>query len=87
MALKKIELPTKRFKFSDGQEVELRSPTLAQIQNAQKSNKDDIEQAKMLLVEMSDGELDQEFLNSLPAAEWVKLSECVSSFMSVSVKN
>lgn len=87
MALKKIELPKRTFTFSGGQEVELRAPTLAQLQNVQKSSKDEIEQAKMLLIEMSDGELDKEFLNALPIGEWSELSKNISSFLGIDIKN
>ena len=36
---------------------------------------------------MSDGELNKEFLNSLPISEWVELSKTISGFMGVDVKN
>ena len=69
MPLKKIELPKTEFTFSDGQTVELKAPTLDILQNAQKKAKDEIEQAKLMLIEMSDGEMDKEFLGSLPMSE------------------
>ena len=87
MPLKKIELPKTEFTFSDGQTVELKAPTLDILQNAQKKAKDEIEQAKLMLIEMSDGEMDKEFLNSLPMNEWSVLSKRVSSFMGIDVKN
>lgn len=87
MALKKIELPKTEFTFSDGQTVELKAPTLDILQNAQKKSKDEIEQAKLMLIEMSDGEMDKEFLNSLPMNEWSVLSKRVSAFMGIDVKN
>nr|DAO67324.1 MAG TPA: tail assembly chaperone protein [Caudoviricetes sp.] len=40
-----------------------------------------------MLIEMSDGEMDKEFLNSLPMNEWSALSKRVSSFMGIDVKN
>ncbi|QKG29208.1 hypothetical protein [Campylobacter sp. RM16187] len=88
MPLKKIELPKQTFIFSDGQTVELKAPTLAQIQNAEKRCKgDDIERAKLLLIDMSDGELDSEFLLSLPVGEWVELAKNISDFMGIEIKN
>nr|DAX78163.1 MAG TPA: tail assembly chaperone protein [Caudoviricetes sp.] len=87
MALKKIELPKTEFTFSDGQTVELKAPTLDILQNAQKKAKDEIEQAKLMLIEMSDGEMDKEFLGSLPMSEWSELSKAVSAFMGIDVKN
>ena len=84
MALKKIEIPRTEFVFSDGQTVELKAPTLALIQS---KTKDEIEQAKLMLIEMSDGEMDKEFLNSLPMNEWSELSKRVSAFMGINVKN
>ena len=56
MALRKIEIPKTEFTFSDGQTVELKAPTLALIQSVQNKTKDEIEQAKLMLIEMSDGE-------------------------------
>ncbi|WP_454991279.1 hypothetical protein [Campylobacter rectus] len=87
MALRKIEIPKTEFTFSDGQTVELKAPTLDILQNAQKKAKDEIEQAKLMLVEMSDGEMDKEFLGSLPMSEWSELSKAVSAFMGIDVKN
>ncbi|MBC2883202.1 MULTISPECIES: hypothetical protein [Campylobacter] len=87
MALRKIEIPKTEFTFSDGQTVELKAPTLDILQNAQKKAKDEIEQAKLMLIEMSDGEMDKEFLGSLPMSEWSELSKAVSAFMGIDVKN
>ena len=87
MALRKIEMPKTEFTFSDGQTVELKAPTLDILQNAQKKAKDEIEQAKLMLIEMSDGEMDKEFLGSLPMSEWSELSKAVSAFMGIDVKN
>ena len=87
MALKKIEIPKTEFTFSDGQTVEIKAPTLDILQNAQKKAKDEIEQAKLMLIEMSDGEMDKEFLGSLPMSEWSELSKAVSAFMGIDVKN
>nr|DAP45041.1 MAG TPA: tail assembly chaperone protein [Caudoviricetes sp.] len=87
MALRKIEIPKTEFTFSDGQTVELKAPTLDILQNAQKKAKDEIEQVKLMLIEMSDGEMDKEFLGSLPMSEWSELSKAVSAFMGIDVKN
>ena len=87
MALRKIEIPKTEFTFSDGQTVELKAPTLDILQNTQKKAKDEIEQAKLMLIEMSDGEMDKEFLESLPMSEWSELSKAVSAFMGIDVKN
>lgn len=87
MALRKIEIPRTEFVFGDGQTVELKAPTLALIQSIQNKTKDEIEQAKLMLIEMSDGEMDKEFLNSLPMNEWSVLSKRVSAFMGIDVKN
>ena len=87
MALRKIEIPRTEFVFGDGQTVELKAPTLDILQNAQKKAKDEIEQAKLMLIEMSDGEMDKEFLGSLPMSEWSELSKAVSAFMGIDVKN
>ncbi|AQW81273.1 hypothetical protein CPIN17260_0977 [Campylobacter pinnipediorum subsp. pinnipediorum] len=87
MGLKKIELPQKEYTFSDGQTVILKSPTLAQMQNIQKRTSDDIEQIKLMLIEMSDGELDKEFLGSLPINEWANLAKNISEFIGIDIKN
>lgn len=87
MALRKIEIPRTEFVFGDGQTVELKAPTLDILQNAQKKAKDEIEQAKLMLIEMSDGEMDKEFSGSLPMSEWSELSKAVSAFMGIDVKN
>ncbi|MGP1484907.1 MAG: hypothetical protein ACTTJC_02210 [Campylobacter sp.] len=88
MPLTKIALPQREFTFSDGQSVFLKSPTLLQIQNAQKQSRgDEVEQVKILLVEMSDGELNKDFLNSLPIGEWGELAKAVGDFMGIDVKN
>lgn len=87
MPLKKIELPKQTFTFSDGQTVELKAPTLAQMQNVQKQTKDEVKQAKLLLIEMSDGEMDKEFLGSLPISEWGNLAKNISEFMGIDIKN
>lgn len=88
MPLQKIELQKQEFTFSDGQSVYLNAPTLLQIQNAQKQSKnDEIEQAKILLMDMSEGELTREFLNSLPLSEWMELTKNISAFMGIDPKN
>ena len=48
---------------------------------------DEVEQAKSLLIDMSEGELDSAFLDSLPLGEWSRLSLEISEFMGVSEKN
>ncbi|MGP1580327.1 MAG: phage tail assembly protein [Wolinella sp.] len=88
MPLQKIEIPKQEFTFSDGQSIFLNAPTLLQLQNAQKQSKnDEIEQAKILLIDMSEGELTREFLNSLPISEWLRLSENIGAFMGIDPKN
>lgn len=63
--LKSFDKETKTFTFRDGQEVLLKEPTLLQIQSARAKAKDDeIALAKALLIDMSDGELNNEFLDS-----------------------
>lgn len=88
MPLAKIELRKKEFTFCDGQSVYLNEPTLGQIQNATKNAKgDEIEQAKILLIDMSLGELTKDFLNSCPQSEFIRLMEIINDFMSIEVKN
>ncbi|MSN96347.1 hypothetical protein F1B92_03935 [Campylobacter sp. FMV-PI01] len=84
--LKKIEPEFKEFIFSDGQSVVLKAPTLAQVQKAENS-KNDVEKLVSLLIDMSDGEMDKEFINSLPVAEIGKISEVVAQLTGFSEKN
>lgn len=84
--LKKIEPSHLTHKFTDGQAVELYAPTLAQIRKAEKE-KDDTAKIISLLIDMSRGEMDIDFINALPMAEMTKLSEKVSLLAGVSVKN
>ena len=57
------------------------------IFDEERTDKAVFEQAKLMLIEMSDGEMDKEFLNSLPMNEWSELSKRVSAFMGINVKN
>ncbi|TLD97680.1 phage tail assembly protein [Helicobacter jaachi] len=84
--LKTFEKSQKTFTFRDGQAVLLKEPTLLQLKSARAKN-DEVEQAKALLIDMSEGELTSEFLDSLPLGEWVRLSNEVSAFMGIDVKN
>ena len=81
--LQPFDKESKTFKFRDGQEVILKEPTLLQIQAAKAKAKDDIALAKALLIDMSEGELSEEFLNTLPAREFKRLSEEVNSFIGI----
>lgn len=81
--LQPFDKESKTFKFRDGQEVILKEPTLLQIQSARTKAKDDIALAKALLIDMSEGELSEEFLNALPAKEFKRLSEEVNSFIGI----
>ncbi|MCE3037524.1 phage tail assembly protein [Helicobacter sp. faydin-H20] len=84
--LKNFEKESMIFKFRDGQEVLLKEPTLLQLQ-ASNHKKDEISQVKHLLLDMSDGELTEEFLNHLPLSEWKRLAEVVAGFAGVDTKN
>lgn len=77
----------KTFKFRDGQEVVLREPTLLQIQKAKAKGSDDVAVSKELLIDISDGELTHEILNTMPLAEFTRLSKEVSEFMGVDEGN
>ncbi len=81
--LQPFDKESKTFTFRDGQEVILKEPTLLQIQAARAKAKDDIALAKALLIDMSEGELSEEFLNTLPAREFKRLSEEVNAFMGI----
>lgn len=84
--LEKIELQRTKFTFRNGESVYLNEPTLAMYQKANlKSN--ELEQAKSLLIDMSDGELSESFLNSLPVSEFTALAKCVSDFTLADEKN
>lgn len=81
--LQPFDKESKTFTFRDGQEVILKEPTLLQIQAARAKAKDDIALAKALLIDMSEGELNEEFLNTLPAREFKRLSEEVNAFIGI----
>ncbi len=81
--LQPFDKESKTFTFRDGQEVVLKEPTLLQIQSARSKAKDDIALAKALLIDMSEGELSEEFLNTLPAREFKRLSDEVNAFMGI----
>lgn len=81
--LQPFDKESKTFTFRDGQEVILKEPTLLQIQAARAKAKDDIALAKALLIDMSEGELSEEFLNTLPAREFKRLSEEVNAFIGI----
>ena len=49
--------------------------------------KDEIEQAKSLLIDMSMGEIDADFLESLPIAEFNRLAKVVTDFIGLDEKN
>ena len=81
--LQPFDKESKTFIFRDGQEVILKEPTLLQIQAARAKAKDDIALAKALLIDMSEGELSEEFLNTLPAREFKRLSDEVNAFIGI----
>ena len=81
--LQPFDKESKTFTFRDGQEVILKEPTLLQIQAARAKAKDDIALAKALLIDMSEGELSEEFLNTLPAREFKRLSDEVNAFIGI----
>ena len=86
--LKPFEKETTTFVFRDGQEVVLKEPTLLQIQSARGKAKDDeISLARALLIDMSEGELTNEFLDSLPAREFTRLSSKLSGFIGIDEKD
>ncbi len=78
---------TKTFVFRDNQQVILKEPTLLQIQSAKSKAKDDISLVKTLLIDMSNGELTSEFIDSLPIKEFKRLSECVAGFIGIDEKD
>ncbi|MDL0089955.1 hypothetical protein [Campylobacter gastrosuis] len=82
MALKKLERTKELYTFKDGQEVYLTAPSLGQIRNAQNA-KNETEQLIKLLVDMSNGEMDEAFINSLPLDEVARLSEVVTRLSGV----
>ncbi len=84
--LKKIEPEKKKYTFSDGQEVILYAPTLLQVQNSEEKN-NDIDKMVSLLVDMSRGEMDVEFIKSLPSSEFTALGEEINILISPSPKN
>lgn len=81
-------METKTFTFKDGREITLKEPTILQLESAQKKAQgDELRVAKNLLVDMSDGELTIDGINALSLREFKRLSECVSEFMGVDVKD
>lgn len=83
-----MKLETKTFTFKDGREITLKEPTILQLESAQKKAQgDELRVAKNLLVDMSDGELTIDGINALSLREFKRLSECVSEFMGVDVKD
>lgn len=78
---------TKTFTFKDGREITLKEPTILQLESAQKKAKDEINIAKHLLIDMSDGELTIESINALSVREFKRLSECASEFMGIDVRD
>lgn len=87
MALKAFEKEKMEFIFRDGQVVTLQEPTLLQLKSARAKSKDEIEQAKSLLIDMSMGEIDADFLESLPIAEFNRLAKVVTDFIGLDEKN
>ncbi|WP_295702254.1 phage tail assembly protein [uncultured Helicobacter sp.] len=85
--LNKIATTTKTFRFRDGQEVILKEPTLLQIQKARSKSTDEIATSKALLIDMSDGELTNEILDSLPLKEFKRLSEEIGEFVGIDEGN
>ena len=64
----------------------LNAPTLAQVKKANnKTNNFDI--IASVLVDMSNGEMDEAFLNSLPMSEFGKLNKIVENFIKFDEKN
>ncbi|WP_033915516.1 hypothetical protein [Campylobacter sputorum] len=86
MALKKIEPTHLTHAFSDGQEVELFAPTLAQVKSAENS-KNDTDRVISLLIDMSRGEMDKDFITSLPMNEMLSLSEKLTQLSTPQTKN
>ncbi|MBR6611952.1 MAG: hypothetical protein IKK93_06870 [Campylobacter sp.] len=85
--LQKIEVEKINHKFSDGQEVTLFAPTLGNIRASEKQS-DDMSKLVFLLIEMSRGEMNEEFINSLPMSEVTELSNKVAKLMGTnSLKN
>ncbi|PAF46132.1 hypothetical protein BKH46_08785 [Helicobacter sp. 12S02634-8] len=82
----KINTQDKIFTFRDGQELTLKEPTLLQMKSAQNKSKDDIEIAKYLLVDMSDGDLDIDSINYLPVSEFKRLCGVISDFLAIDPK-
>lgn len=87
MALKIFEKQTKEFVFRDGQTVSLTEPTLLQLKSARAKSTDEIEQAKSLLIDMSMGEITQDFLESLPISEFNRIVALITDFIGLDEKN
>lgn len=84
--LKKIELEKIEFEFCDGQKVILNAPTLAQVKKAD-NRANNFDKIASVLVDMSNGEMDEAFLNSLPMSEISKLNKIVENFIKFDEKN
>lgn len=84
--MQKIQRNSTIFKFRDGQEVVLYEPTLAMLEKSELMTKD-MDKVKTLLIDISNGELDIDFLNSLPALEFERLSQHVAPLLQTSAKN
>lgn len=84
--LKKIELEKIEHIFSDGQKVILNAPTLAQVRKANNKN-DDFDKLTSILVDMSNGAMDEVFINALPISEVTKLNQVVAKFITFDEKN
>lgn len=64
----------------------LNAPTLAQVKKANKKT-DDFDKVASALIDMSNGEMDEAFLNSLPMSEFGKLNKIVENFIKFDEKN
>lgn len=78
--MKAITMETKTFQFRDGQEITLKEPTILQMISAQRKTKDELEIAKNLLIDMSNGELTIESINNLPFSEFKRLCNVIQDF-------
>lgn len=58
----------------------LNAPTLTQVKKANNEN-NDFEKIASVLVDMSNSEMDEAFLNSLPMSEIAKLNKIVENFI------
>ncbi|PAF46289.1 hypothetical protein BKH46_08230 [Helicobacter sp. 12S02634-8] len=72
---------TRTFTLKNGKEITLKEPTILQLESAQKKSKEELNIAKNLLIDMSDGDLSLEVINQMSIREFKALIETIKDFL------